>query len=400
MKEFKGKNFCFPLSNRTFLMGILNITENSFSDTGKYADAKTAVAHALSMQGNGADIIDIGAQSTAPGREDVTAEEEIERLSKVLPELSKTLSVPISVDTFHTETALYALENGACIINDVSGVFNPEMAKIVAEHGCGWIITHGISSEVESPLTDMELINSISSFFASVLASCQSFGIKKEQICFDVGIGFGKSREGDLTVLRELKRLVSSKCAMLVGASRKRFIEYASGETVPEKRVFGTVAANTAAIAAGADILRVHDVAEALQGAKVADALFRTRKETIEGIIQIRDLKIFAYHGVNPEEKKYGQNFLIDLDVYSDFSKASDSDDIESTVSYAKVIKRVRSIMTEDVYDLIETVAKKITDGVFDSFPAVNRVHVVLKKPDAPIKAEFSYVAVETDECR
>ena len=400
MKEFKGKNFSFSLSQKTLIMGILNVTEDSFSDGGKYLDSEKAVAHALAMQNDGADIIDIGAQSTAPDSKTITAQEEIERLEKVLPSVVKKLSVPVSVDTYNTETARYAIENGASVINDVSGVFNPDMARLVSESGCGWIITHGVSSRVESPLTDMELINSIASFFVSTSALCQSFSIDKSQICFDVGIGFGKSRDGDFTVLRELKRLVSPEYAMLVGTSRKRFIAHASGEASPEKRVYGTVAANTAAIAAGADILRVHDDAEAVQGARVADAIYRTDNNVFEGIIRIRDLKIFAYHGVNPEEKQFGQNFIIDIDVYADFRKASDSDSIDSTISYAKVAKTIRSVMTERSYDLIETAASVVTDAVFMQYPAANRIRLTLKKPDAPIKADFSYVAVEIDKCR
>ena len=116
--------------------------------------------------------------------------------------------------------------------------------------------------------------------------------------------------------------------------------------------------------------------------------------------IIIKGLKLFAYHGVNPEEKRHGQNFLVDLDVYTDFKKASDSDDIESTISYAKVIKALKSLMTEKSYDLIETVSKVLADGILERFPAANRVHLVLKKPDAPMKAEFSFVAVEIDKCR
>ncbi len=400
MKEFKGRDFCFTLSKRTYIMGILNVTEDSFSDTGKYADVNDAVSHAIEMQKDGADIIDVGVHSTAPGSAFVSEEEETERLKAVLPAIREKITVPISVDTYYPKTAEYALENGASIINDVSGVFNPQMASVISRYGAGWIVTHGMSADVQLPSENMELVNEISSFFNAFEASARSFSIEKSRLCFDVGIGFGKSREGDLTVLGEMKRLASSERAMLVGASRKRFIGYASGESVPEKRIYGTVAANTAAIAGGADIIRVHDVREALQGARVADAVFRKEKTSHEGIIRIRDFKVFAYHGVNPEEKKFGQNFFVDLDVYTDFLKASDSDDIGSTVSYAAVIKAVRSIMTEETFDLIETVATRTADALFDRFPAINRLHLVLKKPDAPIKAEFSYVGVEIDKCR
>ena len=237
MKESKGKNFCFPLSERTYIMGILNVTEDSFSDTGKYSDAVSAVAHAIEMQENGADIIDVGVHSTAPGSAYVSEDEETERLKAVLPAIREKITVPISVDTYYPKTAEYALENGADIINDVSGVFNPQMARVIKTHGAGWILTHGISADIQSSSENAEIVSEISSFFNAFTASAKGFSIDKSQLCLDVGIGFGKSREGDLTVLREMKRLVSTECAMLVGASRKRFIGYASGEEIPENRL-------------------------------------------------------------------------------------------------------------------------------------------------------------------
>jgi dihydroneopterin aldolase len=215
----------------------------------------------------------------------------------------------------------------------------------------------------------------------------------------DPGIGFGKSRAGDFAVLRDLRQL-DVGCAVLVGASRKRLIGVASGESDPLKRLPGTVACHTAAIAGGADILRVHDVAEALQGARVADALYRTPKPAQTGKILLRDLRVFAYHGVNPEEKQYGQTFLIDVDLTVDLTAAVQGDDLAHTVNYAKAAKTIRQTLTEQRFDLIETAAEETARALFCAYPAVRRLRLRLKKPDAPMKADCAFAAVEIERKR
>ncbi|MCR5484243.1 MAG: dihydropteroate synthase [Clostridiales bacterium] len=393
---FCGKNFSFLLNKKTYVMGILNVTPDSFSDGGKYFSPESAVSHAVSMQNTGADIIDVGAMSTRPGAEIISPEEEISRLRGVLPLLSKEISVPISADTYNVETARYALEHGAAIINDVSGKFDPEMAKLIKEYGAGWVIVHGGDSNAESSCTK-DIIGSVNSFFKSAVSAAEMCGIDKKSICLDVGIGFGKSRDDDAYLLGDLKKINTLGCALLVGASRKRFIGEVTGESEPSKRDAGTVAAHTLAIAGGADIIRAHDVFSAVGGALTADRIVRYRKtddEQTDRII-IEGLKIFAYHGVNPEEKTDGQNFI--LDIYADAAvrKACYSDDLGDTVNYAKIIKTVKRAMTENKYDLIEKAAQKVSDAVFDEFPAIRKLRITLKKPEAPINADFGFVAAE-----
>ena len=390
-RVFEGRGFSFPLGKRTYCMGVLNVTPDSFSDGGAYLDADAAVRHALEMERDGADVIDVGAESTRPGHVPVTTAEEIGRLQNVLPALVAQLHVPISVDTRNLITAAWALQNGARIINDVSGVFLPDMARLVREHGAGWIIMHGVNADVEP---DGDPVPRVRCFFDHAADAAASAGLSASQICMDPGIGFGKSRDGDFAVLRHLSALTGNY-ALLVGASRKRLIGAASGETDAMKRLPGTIACHTAAVAGGADFLRVHDVAEAVQSMRVADAIYRVPQQMQTGVIQLRDLRIYAYHGVNPEEKQIGQSFLIDLDLTTNFSAAVHGDDIGSTVSYAQVAKTLQRTLTEQRFDLIEKAAQVAADTILRDYPAVQKIRLRLKKPDAPMKAECAFAAVE-----
>ena len=393
---FEGKRFRLDPGTRTYIMGILNVTPDSFSDGGVYTDVSAAIQRAVQMCAEGADIVDIGAESTAPGHTPVSPEAEIERLRPVLGPLCARLDVPVSVDTRHPETAAWALAQGAAIINDVSGVFQPEIADAVCRNSAGWIITHGADANVADGGNPLPQIRA---FFAQMLLRAQETGLQKAQICFDPGIGFGKSRAGDLAVLRDL-RLLSTGCAMLVGASRKRVIGTVSGETDPLRRLPGTIACHTAAVAGGADILRVHDVAESVQAARVADALYRPKAVRQEGKILLHDLRVFARHGVNPEEREYGQSFLVDAEMTTDFAAAVAGDDVADTVSYAQAAKTIRQTLTAQPYDLIETAADAVVHALFCAYPAIRKLRLRLKKPDAPMKAECAWAAVEIERER
>ena len=395
-RVFEGRGFRFPLGKKTYCMGVLNVTPDSFSDGGVFLAPENAVFHALEMQQNGADVIDVGAESTRPGHAPVSADEEIGRLRDVLPVLCEKLTVPVSVDTRHVETAKWALSQGANIINDVSGVLRPEMTSVVRQYHAGWIVMHGADADVS---TAGDPVPQVRRFFDYAMDFATSAGLSNAQICLDPGIGFGKSRAGDFAVLRQLNRLTGDY-ALLVGASRKRLIETASGEADARKRLPGTIACHTAAIGGGADFIRVHDVAEAVQAMRVADAVYRAAQTEETGTIQLRDLRIFAYHGVNPEEKQFGQSFLLDVDMTTDFAAAVHGDDIENTVSYAKVAKTLTKILTEQRFDLIEKAAHAAADAVLRDYPAVQRIRLRMKKPDAPMKAECAFAAVEIEKGR
>lgn len=260
---FKTKTKSFNLAEKTLVMGILNITPDSFSDGGKYNSVNCAIERALKIQNEGADILDIGGQSTRPGFIKISPEEEFKRLEEVLLSLRGKIKIPISIDTFYPEVAEKCMCLGAEIINDVSGTTNKEMISIAKNHKCGLVITHNENN-----------IN-IKNFFKNKLDECLELGLEKDYLCFDPGIGFSKNQNQDAYIIRNLKNLRLESNPILVGLSRKRVIGINCGNPPPEERIFGTIAANTLCINQGANIIRVHDVAAAVQAAKVTDGILK-----------------------------------------------------------------------------------------------------------------------------
>lgn len=272
---FKGEKFTFQTNKKTYIMGILNITDDSFFDGGKYNTKESGLKHAIEMLENGADIIDIGAQSTRPGHKSISVDKELQIIKEFLPYIYTNTNALISVDTFYPEVAEYALENGAAIINDVSGYINPQMARLVKEYNCGWIIMHngGGNSDIV-PEYPQGVFSDINSFFKTSVEKCLEFGISKEQLMLDVGIGFGKTYEQNLEILKRLNEIERFNCALLVAASNKRVVGEATN-TNGEDRVFGTIALNTLAVKNGVDFIRVHNIKENALAIKMADAIVR-----------------------------------------------------------------------------------------------------------------------------
>lgn len=272
---FRARDFEFPLGQRTYIMGVLNYTPDSFSDGGLYNTPEAALKHALLMQEQGADIIDVGANSTRPDAVILSAKEERERIAPVLETLCRSLDVAVSADTFYPSCAKAALEAGVSIINDVSGVFNPEIAALCKEYGAGYIVMHNPCGSAQTAEYPGGVVNAVRSFFLDSLTLAAQSGLDKSHLCLDMGLGFGKKYEDNLELLRETQWLKFKGVALLAAGSRKRFVGRASGIEDSAQRDYGTVAAHTAAIAGGADIIRVHNVSAALQGARVADAIYR-----------------------------------------------------------------------------------------------------------------------------
>ena len=264
---FKAKNFLFK-DTKTYIMGILNVTPDSFSDGGSYQSTTDAVNAALNMVKNGADIIDIGGQSTRPGSTIISAEQEWERIEGVLSGLCKDKSFAISVDTFYPEVAKKALDLGADIINDVSGTVSNPMAELVKKSGCGWIIMHSSKDGKNSP-------SQINEFFKGAEKKALDFGIEKEQLCFDAGIGFNKTSEQCYSIIKNTESTKLKDNFYLLGASRKRCIGEPLGNIPASERDIGTAAANTIGILGGANIIRVHSVKTARDTVLVADAIKR-----------------------------------------------------------------------------------------------------------------------------
>ena len=260
---FNCSNKKIEYGEKTLLMGIVNVTPDSFSDGGDFLDEKQAVFHALELIEDGADIIDIGAQSTRPGYEEISPEEEWKRLKPVLSELRKKTDIPVSVDTYFPFVAEKALLNGADIINDVSGIINPEMAEIIKNSGAGWVIMHNGDGSVDE----------VCAFFKEAQEKTKTLGIKQNQLCFDMGIGFGKSYEQNLELIANIKRYKPEGYPLLLGTSRKRVIAKASAQDNPKERIYGNIAADTAAVLSGIDIIRLHDVKNEKQGIKTAEEI-------------------------------------------------------------------------------------------------------------------------------
>lgn len=263
---FQAGVFSLPLT-RTYIMGILNVTPDSFSDGGRYLEPAAAVARALEMQAQGADLIDIGGQSTRPGYSAVSPEEEWERIAPVLPAVVEATGLPVSVDTFYPWVAERALKAGASVLNDVTG-FGPEMLEVAARSNCGCVVM----DPGDHPGSE-DIFARTKSFFQNRLEAAQAAGIAPQRLCFDPGIGFGKTLEENLALIAHVERVKVPGCALLMAASRKRVTGAVCGNPPFEERLPATLAAHTAAVLGGADLLRVHDVKEAVQAARMADAL-------------------------------------------------------------------------------------------------------------------------------
>ncbi|MBE9077223.1 dihydropteroate synthase [Romeria aff. gracilis LEGE 07310] len=267
---------------RTYLMGVLNVTPDSFSDGGQFNVPDAALQQARTLA-QSVDILDIGGQSTRPGAEQISPEAELERVLPVIQairaEADEPLrSVPISVDTTRAAVARAAIAAGADIINDISGgTYEPEILKVAAECDCPIILMHIRGTpETMQQLTDYsDLMDEIAEFFVTQTERAQAAGIPRHQIALDPGIGFAKTAEQNLVILRSLSQLRPLGCPLLVGPSRKRFIGKILDQPDPQQRGWGTAAACCAAIAQGADILRIHDGAEIRDVALVADAVWR-----------------------------------------------------------------------------------------------------------------------------
>jgi len=265
------------IGRRTLIMGILNVTPDSFSDGGLYASVESAVEHAERMVSEGADIIDVGGESTRPGAESVPAEDEIRRILPVIEKLTKITKIPISIDTYKSSVARRALEAGACIINDISALRgDPDMAYVAAEAGVSVALMHmkGTPKDMQvNPHYD-DPINEITSFFRERIQAAVDAGISPDQIIIDPGIGFGKTAEHNLEIIRRLREFKSLGKPILIGTSRKSFIGKVLDLPVDD-RLEGTAATVAVSICNGADIVRVHDVKEMLRVARMTDAIMR-----------------------------------------------------------------------------------------------------------------------------
>ncbi len=271
-------NFFLNLSRKTCIMGILNITPDSFSDGGVHFAGPSAVESGLRMVGDGADILDIGGESTRPGSEPVSLEEELRRTLPVIESLASQVKVPISIDTYKADVARRAIDAGASIVNDISGLrFDPEMPAVISHYGVPVVIMHmkGSPKNMQQAPSYAALIPEILEFMKTRIAFAVNAGIPEGRIVIDPGLGFGKTFDHNLEILHNLDKFTSLGRPILVGPSRKAFIGKVLDNAPATERLEGTAAAVAISIIKGANIVRVHDVKEMAKVAKVADAIKR-----------------------------------------------------------------------------------------------------------------------------
>jgi dihydropteroate synthase len=276
--SLKIRHQIFDWGKKTYLMGILNVTPDSFSDGGRFNTLESAVAQAEIMLENGVDIIDIGGQSTRPGAEEVSLTEELKRIVPIIIQLRRSTSIPISIDTTKAAVAKEAIALGADLVNDISGgTFDPEMLPTVGKLNVPIVLMHirGTPQTMQQLTEYDDLVGELIEFFQLQIDRAIACGISRENIIIDPGIGFAKTPRQSIELIQRLGEFKSLDLPLLVGVSRKSFMKEILNKNNPQERVWGTAAACCSAIAFGADILRVHDLPEMYDVSRVADAIWR-----------------------------------------------------------------------------------------------------------------------------
>lgn len=259
--EFGG--FRFAPTKRPLLMGIVNVTPDSFSDGGRFLQTQAAVEHALKLATEGADILDVGGESTRPGSDVVTVDEELQRVVPVIQQLAERTTVPLSVDTSKAAVARAAIEAGAVIVNDISGLrHDPEMVDVCRDFQVGVICMHmqGTPQTMQLNPHYVNVVDEICDFFKERLQTLTAAGIAAERIAFDPGVGFGKTAQHNIEILTAIRQFQSIGRPILIGHSRKGFLQKVTGRTLDE-RLFGTIGVSVAVAHQGVDLIRIHDVA-------------------------------------------------------------------------------------------------------------------------------------------
>jgi len=270
-------DYVLHLGQRTHVMGILNVTPDSFSDGGRYLEVNKAIKHGLEMARDGADIIDVGGESTRPYSQKLSASEELDRVIPVIEALSKELAIPISIDTYKSAVAEESLKAGASIINDISALrFDPHMASIAAQSGVPLILMHmkGSPQDMQENPVYKDVVSEVLNFLKDAIRHSKEAGISEDMTIVDPGIGFGKTFDNNLELIRGLTRFESLKRPVLLGTSNKAFIGHILGKEAHERDT-GTMATIAAGVMNGAHMVRVHNVKEAVETVKMIDAVKR-----------------------------------------------------------------------------------------------------------------------------
>lgn len=276
-RKLYGRNCCLVL-DRPRIMGVLNLTPDSFSDGGRYQQTDAALRRALEMVAEGADLIDVGGESTRPGAPPVSAEDELQRVVPIIEILRRELDLPLSIDTNKSQVAQAAVAAGANFINDISGLnFDPAMAGVAADSGAGLFLMHtsGRPGVMQQQTYYSDLLGEVMAYLQASLAQAEAAGVPRDKLAIDPGIGFGKDAAGNLQLLQRLRELQGLGCPLLLGTSRKSFIGKVLDQPDPQQRLFGTLATVALGVERGAQIFRVHDVRAAREAALMAWAICR-----------------------------------------------------------------------------------------------------------------------------
>lgn len=403
-------------SARPLIFGVLNVTPDSFSDGGQFLEPEAAIAQAQRLIAEGADVIDVGGESTRPGAKRVSIEEEQRRVLPVIEALTGH-GFTVSIDTVHAGTASKAVAAGATYINDVSGgTADPQMLSVAAQSGAGLVLMHwrGIPDPGHSKSNYADVVIEVRDELAALAEAAIAAGVARDRIILDPGLGFDKTAEQGWELIANLDALAELGFPLLIGVSRKRMLAETLGKAASmADRDLATAVVSAEAARNGAWGVRVHNVAATANALAVQQALSNatrppamnksasrppaTSKHASEPAdrdrITLTGLEVFAHHGVFDFEREAGQKFLIDAEVTVDLSAAAESDQLTNTVHYGELAEAILAAAQKDPVDLIETLAERIANVAL-AFDGVRGARITVHKPQAPIRATFADVSV------
>ncbi|WP_405218476.1 dihydropteroate synthase [Agrococcus sp. Ld7] len=389
----------------TEVWGILNVTPDSFSDGGRFVDPGAAIAHARRLLAQGADVIDIGGESTRPGADPIDPSEERARILPVVEALVRE-GVRVSVDTIHASTARAVMDAGAEIVNDVTaGLHDEDMLRAVAAGRARIVLMHSRGIDVTRDTEYDDVVQEVAQHLVDRVAAAEAAGIDRDRILIDPGFGFSKAADDNWRLLAQLRALTGMFLPMLVGTSRKRFL----GALLPDgaaadERDGLTAITSVLAAQAGASAVRVHDVASTVAALRALEAVQAAAEATADhdadsGSIRLEGIRAFGHHGVLPEERRDGQEFVVDVDLSVQVGAAARTDRVTDTVHYGELAERIVAAVERDPVDLIETLAARLVELCMEH-PLVEAAHVTVHKPSAPVGVPFGDVSVTLGRSR
>ena len=372
---------------KTKIMGILNVTPDSFSDGGKFNNVESAINRVKAMIDEGVDIIDVGGVSTRPGHEMVSLEEEMNRVLPVV-EAIVGFDVKISVDTFRSEVAEACLKLGVDMINDQwAGLYDHRMFQIVAKYDAEIILMHNGNGNRDEPVVEEMLTSLLAQAHQAKIA-----GIPSNKIWLDPGIGFAKTRNEEAEVMARLDELVATEYPVLLATSRKRFTKEMMGyDTTPVERDEVTAATTAYGIMKGVRAVRVHNVELNAKLAKGIDFL----KENENARHNLKGMRFYGYHGALSAENEIGQIFKVDVTLKVDLAEAGRTDNVIDTVHYGEVFEEVKSIMEGKAVNLLEHLAERIANRINSQYNRVMETKVRITKENPPIPGHYDGVGIE-----